>query len=254
MRPLVAGSAFLFSSGFCALVYQTVWLRELRAILGASTPATSAVLALFMGGLGFGALVLGRRVDQSRSPVTLYGNLELAVAGLAAVSPFLLDLVKGFYLAVGGSQALGPVATPVRILLAAVVMFVPAFLMGGTLPAMAQAIRQDSDVTRKTLALVYGTNTLGAVAGVLCTSFVFFEVFGLRSTLWLAAGANAILGLAARAVGRTWVSGAPAETSAMTPPVSHPGLLVAAFAAGCAFLMFELVWYRLMAPVLGGTT
>jgi spermidine synthase len=44
-------STLLFGSGACALVYQTVWLREFRMIFGGSTAASAAVLAVFMGGL-----------------------------------------------------------------------------------------------------------------------------------------------------------------------------------------------------------
>ena len=52
-------SLLVFGSGFCALVYQMAWLRLLRLIFGSSTPATAAVLAIFMGGLGAGSLILG---------------------------------------------------------------------------------------------------------------------------------------------------------------------------------------------------
>ena len=31
---------------FCALVFQTAWLREFRLIFGATTPASAAVLAM----------------------------------------------------------------------------------------------------------------------------------------------------------------------------------------------------------------
>jgi spermidine synthase len=48
-------SALLFGSGACALIYQTVWLREFRMIFGGSTAASAAVLGIFMGGLGAGA-------------------------------------------------------------------------------------------------------------------------------------------------------------------------------------------------------
>src|SRR2546423_14023382 len=41
----------LFGSGFCALIYQTTWLREFRLIFGASTAASAAVLGVFMAGL-----------------------------------------------------------------------------------------------------------------------------------------------------------------------------------------------------------
>src|SRR5260370_24955472 len=44
----------LFLSGLCALVYQIAWLREFRLIFGASTAASAAVVAIFIGGLGLG--------------------------------------------------------------------------------------------------------------------------------------------------------------------------------------------------------
>ena len=47
----------LFLSGFCALVYQVAWLRELRLVFGVSTMAISAVLAIFMGGIGIGSYI-----------------------------------------------------------------------------------------------------------------------------------------------------------------------------------------------------
>jgi hypothetical protein len=53
----------LFGSGFCALIYQTTWLREFRLIFGASTAATAAVVGVFMAGLGLGGIILGRRSE-----------------------------------------------------------------------------------------------------------------------------------------------------------------------------------------------
>src|SRR5688572_27612286 len=107
----------IFVSGFCALVYQTAWLRELRLIFGASTFASAAVLAIFMGALGLGSALLGRRADRARSPLALYGNLELIIALSAALTPALLWLAREVYTSVGGSVVLGPVgATAARLL------------------------------------------------------------------------------------------------------------------------------------------
>ena len=78
-------TALLFCSGACALVYQMMWLREFRLIFGSSTPATAAVLAIFMGGLGLGAAWFGQRVERSSNPLRLYGRLELGVAAAAAI-------------------------------------------------------------------------------------------------------------------------------------------------------------------------
>src|SRR4029078_691424 len=96
-----------FGSGARALIYQTVWLREFRLIFGASTAASAAVLAIFMGGLGLGSLVIGQRPDAHRNPLALYGLLEVGVAASAILTPLLLWLVRHFYLSIGGSFTLG---------------------------------------------------------------------------------------------------------------------------------------------------
>src|SRR5262245_60165186 len=107
MRSQLAASTkvalFLFASGFCALVYQTVWLRMFRLVFGASTLASAAVLALFMAGLGFGGLWFGPRADRHRSPLGLHASLEAGIALSAALSPFLLAGVEGLYVWLGGS-------------------------------------------------------------------------------------------------------------------------------------------------------
>jgi len=195
--------ALSFGSGFCALLYQTVWLRELRLVFGASTPATAATLAVFMAGLGIGSLVWGRRADRVRQPLLLYAGLEALVALLAALTPVLLALVRILYEASGGVAALGAFgATSLRLLLATSVMFAPAFLMGGTLPAVSRAVEHPDDGPRHRLALLYGLNTLGAVLGALGSTFVLLEVLGSRQTLWCAVLLNLLVAVAARALGR----------------------------------------------------
>src|SRR5262249_20658683 len=95
------GAAVLFGSGFCALVYQIGWLREFRLIFGASTAASAAVLAIFIGGLGVGGLLLGRRADHHPRPILLYAQLEAIVAVSAALTPLLLAVVRALYIAPG---------------------------------------------------------------------------------------------------------------------------------------------------------
>jgi hypothetical protein len=86
--------SLLFLSGLCGLVYQVTWLRELRLVFGASTMAISAVLAIFMGGIGLGSYFLGRYAEQHRQPLKLYGYLEIGIAAAAFASPFLISLVR----------------------------------------------------------------------------------------------------------------------------------------------------------------
>ena len=75
-------AALLFGSGCCALVYQIGWLREFRLIFGASTAASAAVLAIFIGGLGLGGLLLGPRADRHPRPILFYAQLETIVGAI----------------------------------------------------------------------------------------------------------------------------------------------------------------------------
>ncbi|MBI1949165.1 MAG: fused MFS/spermidine synthase [Deltaproteobacteria bacterium] len=256
-RALLVTASCLFGSGLCALVYQTVWLRAFRLVFGASTPSTAAVLAIFLGGLGVGGLVFGRRVERAERPLVLYANLELGVAASAALTPLLVDLARAVYLAMGGSEALGGVgSTAVRLALSTVVLGVPVVLMGGTLPAAARAVTHASDVGRRGLAVLYGVNTLGAVAGVLLATFAFLEIFGARQALWIACLLNALVGLSARSAGRALPALPVADVEVRAAPMARRErwILVAAFVTGFVFLLVELVWYRMAAPLLGGST
>jgi spermidine synthase len=248
----------LFLSGMCALMYQVAWLRELRHVFGASTAATAAVLAVFMGGLGAGGVILRRRIDRARSPLLVYAQLELLVAATSTVTPLLVWIARKAYLALGGASTLGGAgATVVRILLAALVLAGPTLLMGGTLPAAARAVVRRADVGRRAIAILYGTNTVGAVAGAVLANFFLLEILGTRATLWFSALINLLVGLAARMVARTATAEADAEEAEEAAPApSSPRFFppVAAGVSGFAFLLMELVWYRMLSPLLGGSS
>jgi len=70
-------------SGAAALVYQVVWVRSFGLVFGGSHLAVTTVLSVFMGGLGLGAWLVGRRVDQGARALRLYALLELGIAASA---------------------------------------------------------------------------------------------------------------------------------------------------------------------------
>lgn len=272
-------SLLLFGSGACALIYQTVWLRQFRLIFGASTLASAAVLAIFMGGLGLGGLIIGKRADQSRNPLSMYGFLETGVAISAVLSPLLLWAAGRLYLAMGGSFAMGSfLATIVRLLLSVLVLIVPTVLMGGTLPAASRAVETTGDPGRLGVSILYASNTIGAVAGAFISTFYLLETFGNLKTLIAAALFNSLIGMTAisysnsirapkgksREMGDEIDEATGQETRATdlstedreprTEDVSARFVYAAAFITGFAFFLMELVWYRMLTPLLGGTT
>ncbi|HEX7420837.1 MAG TPA: fused MFS/spermidine synthase [Thermoanaerobaculia bacterium] len=265
-------SLLLFGSGACALIYQTVWLRQFRLIFGASTLASAAVLAIFMGGLGVGGLVIGKRVDASRNPLSMYGFLEIGVALSAVLSPVLLWIVRHLYLSMGGSFAMGSFfATVVRLVLSVLVLIVPTVLMGGTLPAASRAVESSGDPGRLGVSILYAANTMGAVVGTFVSTFYLLERFGNLRTLIAAALLNSLVGMTAlaysnairRPLGKSRRMGdeieidepSVLEPRATVAPAADPRFVYAAAAVvGLAFFLMELVWYRMLTPLLGGTT
>lgn len=256
-------AALLFGSGLAALLYQTAWQRSFRLVFGASTSASAAVLAIFLGGLGLGSALLGKRAERTEKPLFFYGNLELSIAVLAAITPFTIDWLSAIYHALGGTPRLGSLGgTIVRLLVAALVMGPPAVLMGGTLPAAARAAESDDDPARGRLALLYALNTTGAVLGALIGTFGLFEVFGTRLSLWIGCLLNVLVAIVARSLGRTaepipveaaLAAGKKAEPAANETPLGTKLVYAAALIVGGAFIALELVWYRMLAPILGGS-
>ncbi len=252
-------ATFLFVSGLCAVAYQTAWLRQLRLVFGASTAASAAVLAVFMAGLGAGSLVLGRRADRSPNPLRLYAGLEMAIALLAAASPWLIGAARSLYVGLGGTPALGTfAATVLRLLLAAIVLGPPTFLMGGTLPAAVRAAAEAEDRGRRSLGALYGANTLGAVTGALLVTFLAVEFMGIRKAILTAALLNLLLGVVAQAAARRQADRTPGEQALAEEEPAAPAptrfTLTAAALVGFVFFLMELVWYRMLAPILGGSS
>jgi spermidine synthase len=255
-------AALLSGSGACALVYQTVWEREFRLFFGVSTAAAAAVVAIFIGGLGIGGLAFGRHVDRHPNPLMLYARLEATVAVSTGATPWLIAAARRIYVGLGGSVALTPAgATCIRLALATLVLGLPTVAMGGTLPAAARAVQgRDRDAPVR-VGLLYGANTLGAVVGAVTSTFLMIEVFGNRLTLWLACLVNLLVAVVAHALARsanaspegavTLDTSQPSAPASPLPPRAF--VLVAASVVGFAFFLMELVDYRMLGPLVGGT-
>ena len=82
----------LLLSGFASLTYQIVWVRRFAVVLGTTNAAVTLVLAMFLGGLGLGALLAGR--SGGKLGAARLGRrfllLEIGAAAFAAGLPLYL--------------------------------------------------------------------------------------------------------------------------------------------------------------------
>jgi len=249
-----------FLSGAAGLTYQVAWGKALGLIFGNTIYAIATVLAVFMGGLALGSAWWGRRSERQSSPVRLYGWMELGIGATAGLSLAGLAAVRKLYVAsyplVSGSA---PALLLLRFLGAAIVLFLPTFLMGGTLPVLVQGLTRHSAELGRRLSRLYWINTAGAVAGTLAAGFYLLATAGLRATVEIAVATNLLVGLVVFIL-------APGFAVASTEPVpSRPAparatqplspLLLAAFGVvGATAIAYEVAWTRLLVTFFGSST
>jgi spermidine synthase len=253
---------FLFVSGACALVYQVVWVRQLLLIVGTTTAAVSTVLAVFMTGLGLGAWLFGSAADRSRTPLRLYGYLELGIGLYALLLPMLITASMPPYVRVARHLTGEPeFLLPVRVALGFLLLLVPTVLMGGTLPVLIRYVTRSLDRFGTDLGILYSMNLAGAVAGSLGAGFVLIHVFGVRGASMVAVAGNLGVGLAALLLARrTRGAGADAPAEAVSvlrrmeiPDGVRPLVWAAVFLSGLLTMAFEILWTRILVFTLGSS-
>lgn len=258
-RAVVLLYPLFFVSGATGLTYQILWARQLHLVFGTSTFAITTVLAAFMGGLAIGGFAMGRIADRVRSPLAVYGWIEVGIGVYALLFPLLLAVVTPLYL--GLWQALEP--PPVlfgaaQFIVVGCLLLLPTALMGATLPLLARFATDRVSAAGDRVGTLYALNTAGAVFGTWLCGFVLLPAAGLSWTTWIAAATNLALGCAALLAQRT---ARGAELAAPTDDQPDPtfdtrGLAVAVAAglAGFAALAYEVTWTRVLGLMLGAST
>src|SRR2546427_2672609 len=196
-RALAILRLLFFLSGASSLIFETIFSRLLTYTFGNTAYAVSTVLASFLGGLALGAFVLGRWLDRRAPSLRFYGGLELLIGVYCLFIPSLFGWLTESYVALYYRLQLGTAGlTTLRAGLSAVLILVPSFLMGGTLPAIARFLAARRSDFQSELDRFYALNTLGAASGVLISTYALIPVFGIRGTIAIASSINILIAIA----------------------------------------------------------
>ena len=166
---LVLGLVFL--SGFAALVYQVLWMKQIGLLFGNTSHAASVTLASFFAGLAAGSWFLGRRASGTTNPMRIYAWLEVGIALTALLYFGLMGIYGVLYPLIYQGVGSGFVLLVVKFGLSVLLVFPPAFCMGGTIPVIGQYMVRERAAFGRVSALMYGINTLGAAAGAALAGF-----------------------------------------------------------------------------------
>lgn len=174
-------------SGLGAVAVETIWMRWLGLLLGATAPAASATLVAFFAGHALGAGWAARRAPGWRVPLAVYGRLELSAALAAAGVPLLLRLGELALAPAYDALRTAPAAlTAARFAVALAATLPAASCFGATFPAIGAAAAPALSRLGARATALYAGNTLGAAAGTALAAFWLPGAIGVRATYALA--------------------------------------------------------------------
>ena len=192
-----------FLSGATGLVYEVVWHRMLVLVFGSTAFATATILASFMFGLALGSFCFGRLADRYRDPLKVYAYLEAGIGVFALLFPVILSGVTAAYVGIYQQfDATFYLFSLLRFILSFLILVIPSFLMGGTLPVLSKLFIREFGRLGAGIGSLYGTNTLGAVVGTFSAGFFFIILFGAKETTYIAAAVNILVAAAAFGLSR----------------------------------------------------
>jgi spermidine synthase len=248
---------FFFTSGFCGVLYELIWLRLSMAQFGVTTAMVSIVLSVFMAGLGLGSWASGRWLGTNEQPrkipaLRLYAATELLI-GIAGVTvPY--GLLWGHRLLERTGRSSSFAYYWIAGLWVAFILLPGCTLMGATVPLGMRAITQTLPAERRrSFSYLYMSNVGGAVFGTMLPLF-FIELWGFRGTLRIGAVSNAAIALSAALLSGASPQLAPEPPRLATSPAAvsaNRGILFVLFLSGLTSMGMEVVWVRSYTPYFG---
>lgn len=229
-----------FLSGFAALVLQITWQRVISQEVGVDLISAKVTVIVFLLGLAFGyrkGSSLARRANISFC--RWFARCEVAIGVCALLSLPVLRAIRPL----GLSQF-----AYFDLFLASALLLIPTFFMGLSTPMLIGSIRQRTRGSGELVGRVYGANVFGAALGAFVSGLMLIELFGLRTTSWIAAAAN---------FAAAWLAMQFARSEKLAPDPVHqtdpsvqirrivpPAFILAAICLGMASLVFELLAFR----------
>jgi spermidine synthase len=249
-----------FASGGAALAYQMLFAKQLALVFGSMATATFTVLATFLGGMAIGSLLGGKWSLRIRRPLVVYAFIEMLIAGYCIVTPVLFPSIQEIYVALASGHEPGsPGLLALRVVLGAVVLLVPAALMGISLPLLTQVLTGHSERIGAKVAWLYFAHTAGAAIGALLSAYAIIPVLGVSRTTLIAAVVNLLVALGALEIAKRATSLRPLDVVTEFEPVAPlprkagVAALLSLWIGGILSLGLGVVYVHLLSIVAGNS-
>lgn len=188
---LFAFYVIVVTLGILSMGFQLLGSRLLGPEFGSAIDVWACLISTFLAAFSAGAMMGG---SVSNLPDASRGRVQLAWAGIAVIT-LAVTAFAGRILVERIAIAFEPGLTPV-LLSCVTLFFFPVMALSCFTPQCVQYLATQGTAPGKASGLVYGVSTLGNIAGVMLTAFVFIPHMRVSTLLhiWLAV---AVLSLAA---------------------------------------------------------
>jgi spermidine synthase len=175
-------------AGVASMAYQVAWNRSLCLTIGSSIYAFSAILVVFLAGLGLGSLLYPKLQGGRRPELFQLAKLYLAIGAGGALTILVLPLLPALFVRL--FQYVGDSFFRVIVLdllLTSLVLILPTLAMGLAFPLATAVCSHSLASLGSTVGRIYSANTVGCIAGAFLAGFVLVPRLGAQTTL-VAAG------------------------------------------------------------------
>ncbi len=266
---------FFFLSGAVGLIYEIVWTRLLRLVMGNTVFSITTVLCAFMGGLALGSFLGGKIIDRRNDPLKIYALLVGTVGIYSLFLPGIIKATELFYRPIYQNYHTSfYLFSLLRFLFCGILLLLPTTLMGATLPVLTKFFVRASDRIARTVGKLYAVNTFGAVLGSFCAGFLLIPAWGVSRTIYFASLISIFIcffvyflhyrmrpwqkepagrkpGIGEEKTGLQIKPG-PGQTVAFSRNLLRL-LLIGYGLSGFAALIYEIAWTRILSLIIGSS-
>ncbi|HYF51586.1 MAG TPA: fused MFS/spermidine synthase [Planctomycetota bacterium] len=219
-------------TGFAAMATQIGWTRAISLGTGSSTYAFSLIVSVFIMGLSLGGW-WGSRIASKAPDVVktlafvllAIGMICMALAALLGLGPLMFYFLLAWGTDPGSGGMSWSLLLAIQALGIALLIIVPTFLMGATMPLTLQVAAADSSRNAgRTVGNVYAINTVGSILGSFLGGLVVLPFLEIQTTLQTMALLYALPGIVLLTMSAGW---------AMPRTRAIAAVLALAVAAGC---------------------
>lgn len=255
-------------SGFCALLYQIIWVRLAFTAFGIITPVLSVVISVFMLGLAFGSWIGGRYVRKLTemtgwSAIAFYALIECLIGIGGLLVPQLFSFGQSVLLPAGDFNSFTYLTLSAIILGTSILPW--CIFMGSTIPLMMAFIKESNRSNTTGFSYLYLANVIGAMCGTAVAAGFLIELVGFHRTSLVAACLNFGIAAVAFIMNFVYLHQKPFGVSQnmhaseimneLSVTGAKPNFLkmTILFTTGFVSMAMEVVWTRAFTPILRTT-